>query len=32
VDGYQFTNQLTRDYDVLIYFDQTSPSVLLPFN
>jgi erythromycin esterase len=31
-DGYQFTYQLTRDYDVLIYFDQTSPSVLLPFN
>jgi erythromycin esterase len=32
VDGYQFTYQLNKDYDVLIFFDQTSPSVLLPFN
>ena len=31
-DGFLYTNQLTTDYDVLIFFDQTSPSVLLPFN
>ena len=30
-DGFSFTNQLTRDYDVLIFFDQTFPSHLLPF-
>jgi erythromycin esterase len=32
VDGFQFTYQLTKDYDVLIFFDQTTPSNLLPFN
>jgi hypothetical protein len=26
-----FANQLTTDYDVLIFFDQTNPSTLLPF-
>lgn len=31
-DGFQFTYQLTTDYDVLIFFDQTTPSELLPFN
>jgi len=31
-DGFGFTNQLTTDYDVLIFFDQTGPSVLLGFN
>ena len=31
-DGFGFTNQLTKDYDVMIFFDQTSPSALLPFN
>ncbi|MBZ5618737.1 MAG: erythromycin esterase family protein [Acidobacteriia bacterium] len=30
-DGFGFTSQLTKDYDVLIYFDQTSASHLLPF-
>jgi erythromycin esterase len=32
VDGFGFTDQLTADYDVLIFFDQVNPSVLLPFN
>ena len=31
-DGFAFTNQLTTDYDLLIFFDQVNPSVLLPFN
>jgi erythromycin esterase len=31
-DGFQFTYQLTKDYDVLIFFDQTTPSSLLPLN
>ena len=30
-DSFTFTWQLTTDYDVLIFFDQTSPSALLPF-
>jgi len=28
-DGFYITRTLTQDYDALIYFDQTSPSVLL---
>jgi len=32
MDGFGFTSQLTGDYDVLIFFDQTNPSQLLPFN
>jgi len=32
VDGFLYTNHLTTDYDVLIFFDQTNPSALLPFN
>jgi erythromycin esterase len=31
-DGFQFTYQLTKDYDVLIFFDQTRQSGLLAFN
>jgi erythromycin esterase-like protein len=31
-DGFGFTQQLTTDYDVLIFFDQTTPSELLPSN
>ncbi|MBY0502889.1 MAG: erythromycin esterase family protein [Bryobacteraceae bacterium] len=31
-DGFAVRSTLTRDYDALIYFDQTSPSMLLPFN
>jgi erythromycin esterase len=31
-DGFFFTSQLITDYDVLVFFDQTNPSVLLPFN
>jgi erythromycin esterase len=31
-DGFFFTNRLTTDYDALVFFDQTNPSVLLPFN
>ena len=31
-DGFSLTSRLTTDYDVLVFFDQTTPSVLLPFN
>jgi erythromycin esterase-like protein len=31
-DGFSFTNHVTTDYDVLIFFDRVNPSVLLPFN
>jgi erythromycin esterase len=31
-DGFGFTYQLTTDYDALIFFDQTNPSQLLPFD
>lgn len=31
-EGFFFTSGLTGEYDALIFFDQTSPSVLLPFN
>jgi len=30
VDGFA-TTRLVHDYDVMIYFDQSSPSKLLPF-
>lgn len=30
-DGFSARGTLTQDYDALIYFDQTTPSVLLPF-
>ena len=32
MDGFLFTYRLPQDYDVPIFFDQTSPSMLLPFN
>jgi hypothetical protein len=32
VDGFGFTQHLPTDYDVLIFFDQTNPSALLPLN
>lgn len=31
VDGFDVTHTLTRDFDALIYFEQSTPSTLLPF-
>jgi erythromycin esterase-like protein len=31
VDGFYLTNRLTQNFDGIIYFEQTSPSHLLPF-
>jgi hypothetical protein len=31
-DGFLFSNRLTQDFDALIFFDQSTPSTLLPFN
>lgn len=31
LDGFSVRSTLTRDYDALIFFDQTTPSALLPF-
>jgi erythromycin esterase len=30
-DGFSMTARLARDYDALVFFDQTTPSALLPF-
>jgi erythromycin esterase len=30
-DGFWITARLARDYDALVFFDRTTPSVLLPF-
>ena len=31
-DGFGMTYQLTTDYDVLVFFEEVTPSALLPFN
>ena len=31
-DGFLFSSRLTLDFDALIFFDQSTPSHLLPFN
>jgi erythromycin esterase-like protein len=31
-DGFAFTSRLTTDFDALVFFDRTTPTVLLPFN